>query len=275
MPDAAEQKTEKPAQLSQSEKPSGKTAEAERRQAREVREVVLEPMVEGLKLSAKRVASVGNVIAMLRPLAFLKISVDGEQVVAVNVETRDIQKSPYLFSVFYLKPDVVELVYSVTPETSPRKRRVDVLRYFLDVISLLEDVYDFDHKGLCQMIGSALEEITEFASSAYNEIYAKYDNLKSDYAVLEKRVADLTNANEKLGLDSLDLKSKNDSLLLKVAELEKFSDDVLMVKIQEWLLEHKSEMDVAEFARIHKVSEARVEQVLNKMVGEGLLQALE
>ncbi len=260
MPDVAEQKTEKT---------------DEKKQVKEAREVVLEPMVEGLKLSAKRVASVGNAIAMLRPLAFLKISADGEQIVAVNVETRDIQKNPYLFSVFYLKPDRVELVYSVTPEMSPRKRRVDVLRYFLDVISLLEDVYDFDHKGLCQMIGSALEEITEFASSAYNEIYAKYDNLKTDCAVLEKKVADLMKANEKLGLDNLDLKAKNDSLLLKVVELEKFSDDVLAVKIQEWLLEHKSEIDVAEFAKIYKVSEARIEQVLNKMVGEGLLQALE
>jgi DNA-binding IscR family transcriptional regulator len=42
-----------------------------------------------------------------------------------------------------------------------------------------------------------------------------------------------------------------------------------MSKIQSWLSEHGYEINISDFARINKVSEARVEQVLNKMVREG------
>ena len=63
--------------------------------------------------------------------------------------------------------------------------------------------------------------------------------------------------------------------MLKVRELEAYSDEVLMLKIQEWLSDHNNEVNVGEFARIHKVGEQRVEAVLNKMVQGGLLKARE
>ena len=63
----------------------------------------------------------------------------------------------------------------------------------------------------------------------------------------------------------------DDELTLKLRELETMSDPVLSLKIQEWLSEHKGEINIADFSKVYNVSESRVEQMLNKMVTEGYL----
>jgi Fic family protein len=61
-------------------------------------------------------------------------------------------------------------------------------------------------------------------------------------------------------------------LTIRVREAETYSDEVLMGKIQQWLKEHKNEINIFEFSKIFRVSETRVEQILNKMVNEGVLE---
>jgi DNA-binding IscR family transcriptional regulator len=58
---------------------------------------------------------------------------------------------------------------------------------------------------------------------------------------------------------------------LRIRELETFSDEILISRIQSWLADHGYEINISDFARVNKISEARVEQVLNKMVREGYL----
>ncbi|MFH0817278.1 MAG: hypothetical protein V1909_01455, partial [Candidatus Micrarchaeota archaeon] len=72
--------------------------------------------------------------------------------------------------------------------------------------------------------------------------------------------------------ENIELKSKIDDLTIRVREAEAYSDEVLIGKIQQWLKEHKNEINIFEFAKIFKVSETRVEQVLSKMVNDGILE---
>jgi DNA-binding IscR family transcriptional regulator len=55
--------------------------------------------------------------------------------------------------------------------------------------------------------------------------------------------------------------------------MEKYSDSVLAVKIQDWIEEHNGEINLSEFSSVHGVSEARVEQVLNNLISEGYLES--
>jgi hypothetical protein len=71
------------------------------------------------------------------------------------------------------------------------------------------------------------------------------------------------------------MKSRENDLLLRIKELEIVSDDVLMSRIQAWLSEHNYEINIADFARINRVSEQRVEELLNRMVREGYLSQRE
>ncbi|MFH1285933.1 MAG: hypothetical protein ABIH99_05110 [Candidatus Micrarchaeota archaeon] len=236
-------------------------------------QIVTEARVDGFRLTAKRLKSVNEVITTLSSITFLEMVPEGDTLVLLNVESRDIQKSPYLFSLVYLKPEKIEINYTVIPGMSPSKRRIDVLKYFLNLLTLLSPVYEINNTELYQLFEASVSNLTEYVTSSYDEIYAGYDSLKNEVSLLQKKVAELTASNDSFSKENMELKARSDELTLRVKELETYSDDVLMLKVQEWLVDHKGEMNIGEFARVNKVSEIRVEQVLNKMVIEGWIEA--
>lgn len=243
--------------------------------ADEKKEEIKEPTVDGFSISARRKRDISEIVALLSPLKFLQMTPLGDTLELIHIESRDISKNPYLFSLVHLRPDAIEINYTISPGTSPSKRRVSILRYFINLISLLEDAYDVNHVVLLQIIESSLKDLTEYVSATYDDLYASYDSLKTEHAQMRKKLANLQSSTDALGIENMELKSTNDSLVLKVRGLEAYSDEVLMLKIQEWLADHNNEINVGEFARLHKVGEQRVEAVLNKMVQGGLLKARE
>lgn len=234
-------------------------------------EAITEPLVEGFKIDAKRIKEISDVISVLSPLQFLDIVETKDGAVLINVERRDIRKNPYLFSIIYLNPASIEMVYSYVPDVSPKRRRLEILRYMLNVLTLLEGVYFISHAQLYQVIDSIMSRLFEYTASAYDEVFSKYDAVKEEAERLRKSTKEFMEANEKLSKANMELKGRESELLLRIKELETYSDDVLISLIQSWLTEHNYEINTSDFARIHKVSVSRVEQVLNKMVREGYL----
>lgn len=233
---------------------------------------VATPKVEGFKISAEMRKSQDEIIDALATLSFLEIAKEGNYVAVLNVESRDIHKQPYLFSIIYLKPDVLEVAYTIVPGISPRKRRVDVINHLLNVLSLITDMYAVNQRELYQQMVNYLSDITEFATSNYREIYGKYDTLREDYEELKRRVERLEEQNSKLSRELIETKAKNDQLTLRVRQLEGYSDDALMAKIQDWLDVHRNQINISEFSKQYNVPESRVEDVLNKMVIRGYLE---
>ena len=71
-----------------------------------------EPLVEGFKIDAKRVKEMEDVVKSLAPLQFLDIIETKDQIILINIERRDINRMPYLFSIIYLNSKSIEFVYS-------------------------------------------------------------------------------------------------------------------------------------------------------------------
>jgi len=234
-------------------------------------EKIVRPIVESFKVEAKRMKEIKEIINILSPLGFVDFIETRDSLVLVNVERRDILKNPYLFSIIYLNPKDIEVVYSYAPDVSPKKRRLDVLRYVLNVATLLEDVYFINHKQVYQVVDGIMSRLVEYTASSYDEIFSKYDSLKEEVERLRKRSEELTDANANLTKASIEYKAAIDKLTLRVRELETYTDDVLILKIQDWLREHRYEINISEFAKVNKVSLARVEGILNKMIREGLI----
>jgi hypothetical protein len=239
------------------------------------RQEVKEPTADGFKIGARRMAPMTSIADSLAPLNFLEIVPDADTLALIHVESRDIAKNPYLFTLVYLRPNEIELLYTVSPGMSPSKRRVVVLRYFINLVSLLEGSYDMDYQQLLQIIEASLKDLVEYVSSSYDDLYAMYDSLKNEHTLLKKKLAGLQASNDRIGIENMELKSRNDALVLRVRELEALSDEVMMLKIQEWLADHDNEINIGEFSKVHKVPEQRVEEVLNRMVQTGLLRARE
>jgi len=230
--------------------------------------------IYGFKLPARRKGDLKKLAESLSAISSITLAVESDYVAALNVESRDIKKNPYLFSIVYLRPNEIEVVYSVVPGVSIRKRKIDVLKHFLNLLTLIENEYEVNHVQFYQILRSALTEITEFAASTYDEIFSKYDILNNEFLSLQKKLETLNSTITKMTNETIELKAKNDELTIRLKQIESPSDDVLKVKIQEWLELHHNEINVSEFAKTYNVLESRVEHLLNSMVMQGYLEAI-
>jgi hypothetical protein len=234
---------------------------------------VAQPSVSGFRIEGSRGKGASEVLSRLASISFLELAQEKSAVIAVNVESRDIQKNPYLFSIVYFKEGSIDVVYTVIPGLSPKKRRLEMIKHALNLLTILEDCYAVPMKQVYQLVEKAISDMGEYVSLDYDKLFSSYDSAKSEQASAKKKVKDLSAANEQLGKENYDLKIKNDELTLRVKSLETYTDSVLMLKIQEWINEHNGEINIGEFARVNGVLESRVEQILNRLVTEGYIES--
>lgn len=232
------------------------------------------PTVDGFKIKGTAKGSMKDIAGLLRTISFLEVAQEKSAVNVVYVESRDINKNPYLFSIVKIKEDEVEVLYSIPPTISPRKRRIDVLRYLLNILSVIDKEYNIENKVLYQLIEDAVKELTDSVTMDYSKLYTAYDSLKKEEVDLRKKTERLSDQVEALTTQNYELKSENDEIKLRLNELEQLSDDTLRTKLQEWIIEHNGSINVSEFAKLYKVTETRIEEVLNRLVNEGYLEVV-
>jgi archaellum component FlaC len=269
---------QKPAAIAKpAARPAGQAAaqpQAAQQQAQAAGAQSLTPKVDGFKIKAKMTGQAKDIADTLRTISFLEVAPERDAVNVVYVESRDINKNPYLFSILKLKKDELEVLYSIPPEIAPRKRRLDVIRYLLNILTLVESSFPIDNKVLYQLIESAVKDLLESVTMDYSKLYTAYDSVKKDADDLRKKVERLQEQAEALTTKNYELKASNDETALRIQELEVLSDDALKAKLQEWVIEHNGEINVIEFTKVYKVPEARIEQMLNRLVAEGYLEVL-
>jgi len=254
--------------------PEQKPAPEKKELKKDLKDEVPAPQVSGFKIPARRMKDLAEITNVLSSLSSLQLAVEADYVAALNVESRDIKKNPYLFSIVYFRPNEIEMDYTIVPGISQRKRKIEIFKHFLDILTLVGHNYEIDDKQFYQIIRSALTDITEFATSTYDEVYSKYDILNNEFLSLQRKIDTLNSSLTKLTKETFELKAKNDELVLKLKEFESPSDDTLRVKIQEWLELHHNEINITEFAKTYNVLESRVEHLLNSMVTQGYLESI-
>ena len=230
------------------------------------------PTVSGFRIFAKRTKMPADISQRLSELSFLEMSTDKDALLVLNVESRDIQKNPFLFSVVSFLPNSIEAKYTCMPNTSPKRRRIEVLRHFLNLLTITEDCYSVKMQDVYQLLEAAISDMTEYTSTEYDRLFGLYDSQKAEFVSMQKKLRDANDGSTALSKENFELKSKNDELTLKLRSLETFSDPVLALKIQEWLSEHKGEINISDFSKVYNVPENRVEQMLNKLVTEGYIE---
>ncbi len=230
------------------------------------------PFVSGFRVQGKRLKGPVEISKKLVELSFLEMSTDKDSLLVLNVESRDMQKNPYLFSIVTMSPSMLDVTYTCLPNMSPKKRRIEVLRHFLNLLTICEDCYDLDIHAIYQLLEGAVADMNEYVSLDYNKLFSLYDNLKAEHSALQKKANEMGEATGSLSKENYELKTKNDELTLQLKKLETYSDSVLSLKIEEWLSEHKGEINIAEFSKVYNVPETRVEQILNKLVTEGYIE---
>lgn len=233
------------------------------------------PRVDGFKVFAKLNGTFKDIENKLRSVSFLEVFGEKGGVTAAYIESRDIEKNPYVFALIKFKNDSIEVLYSIPPNVAPKKRKMDMVRYFLNLLTYLQSVYKVEPSVIYQLLDAALKEINDFVSMDYNKLYTSYDNIKKDNEDYSRKLKRVTQELEELKRENYELKTKCDELTLRVKQLETMSDDTLKEKIQEWISEHDGEINITEFSKLYKIPETRVEEMLNVLVREGYIQTVQ
>ncbi|MGB9703616.1 MAG: hypothetical protein ACP5HJ_01510 [Candidatus Micrarchaeia archaeon] len=230
------------------------------------------PVVYSFSIPAQIISSLNDIALKLKTLNFLSVTQKENTLIVYNVETRDIKKEPYLFYILEFKKEGIEVSYSVIPDISPKQRKVVVLKALLDILVLLKEDLKVDTSLFFSILSSSIQEFLASIPQNYETLFGKYDSLLESYKELQRNFVSLQNSNKMLSLKVTELIEKNAELEARIRKLETLSDEVLMLKVQDWLLTHNGTINIGEFSALYKVPEARVEEILNKMISLGYIQ---
>ena len=233
---------------------------------------VVEPETEEIGIKGKLLGDFSAMESRLSSLQLFISKATSDSLTLARVESRDIQKRPFLFLIIRFEKDSISLEYTIAPDTSPKMRRLYVLKMLLGVLSLVSDLYAADDVELFQHLDSSIDDMLSSLSQSYSTLFNSYDSLFNEYRELKRLSIELTSSNKNLTVQASLLSEENDALKQRLGSLESYSDESLMVMVQEWLESHDNTIDVNEFGSTYKIIPPRVEQILNKMVSLGYIE---
>lgn len=232
----------------------------------------IEPNIESFKIKGALLGSFDVMASRLSPLQMFSIKGTSDSLSVVRVESRNIQKKPFLFFIFAFGKDGIEVTYSIGQDSSAKIRRLFVLKNLIALLSLVADLYEPDRTDLFQQLDSSIDDVLGSLSQSYSFLFNNYDSLFNKYRELKRLNIELANSNKNLSVQASMLSNENKDIKDRLAKLETYSDESLMAMIEEWIESHDGTIDITEFANTHRITPPRVEQILNQMVSLGYIE---
>ncbi len=232
----------------------------------------VEPKISEFSIKGTLLGDFSAMSNRFSTLQMFSIKINHDSLVLLTVESRDIQKNPFLFFIITFKADSIEVKYSIALDTSEKMRRIYVVKNLLSVLSLVTDLYSPDPVSLYQYVDSSIDELTGSLSQSYSALFNNYDSLFNEYRELKRLNIELASSNKNLTAQATELSAQNNELTERLKQLETYSDESLMVMIEEWIDSHNNTIDLAEFAKTYRITIPRVEQMLNKMVSMSYIE---
>ncbi len=231
-----------------------------------------EPVVEEVEFIGQLQGTLQGIKEKMSGLPFYSLNLQDGELDIVRVESRNIKKLPFLFYIIKIKNNGLVLSYSIIPNTSERIRRAVVLKNLASVLAMISPMFKIDEIKFMQYIDSTIDSLLSGMSDSYSMLFNKYDSMSAEYFETKKLNQELTAANRNLTIQASQLSQDNKALQDQLNSLQTYSDEALMAMAQDWIEVHNSSIDIEEFAKTYKISEPRVEQILDKMVSLGYLE---
>ncbi len=231
-----------------------------------------EPDTEEIQFKASIKGDFKDLSQRFSSLQMYSMKAEADKLTLVRIESRDIQKRPYLFYILEFGRGTLTVSYTRSRDASVKMRRLFVLKNLLSVLSLVSDVYSVDDSDLFQHADSAIEDVINALSPSYSSLFNNYDSLFNEYREIKRLNLEMQASNKELLVKATQLESDNKALKERMSKLEAYSDESLMVMVEDWIESHDGTIDINEFSKYHSIVSTRVEDVLNKMVSQGYLE---
>ena len=231
-----------------------------------------EPDTEEIQFKASRKGEFKDLSQRFSSLQMYSMKAEADKLTLVRIESRDIQKRPYLFYILEFGRSTLTVSYTRSRDASIKMRRLFILKNLLSVLSLVADVYAVDDSDLFQHVDSAIDDVINALSPSYSSLFNNYDSLFNEYRELKRLNLELQASNKELLVKATRLENDNKALKERMSKLEAYSDESLMVMVEDWIESHDGTIDINEFSKSHNIVSTRVEDVLNKMVSQGYIE---
>jgi hypothetical protein len=228
--------------------------------------------MEKLVFPAKLTGTMEEISARIKTVPFYMTDFVGNILTVVRVESRNIHKLPYLFYIIEMKENEMDVSYSIPNDVSEIMRRATMLKNVASLASLTADHYSIDEGKLLQYVDSTLDTILKGLSQPYSLIFNQYNSLLGEYRALKRLNLELSASNRNLTVQAAQLTEENKKMADELKKLQKYSDESLMVMVEDWIEVHNNTIDVNEFAKTYGFGSPRVEEILDKMVSLGYLE---
>lgn len=228
--------------------------------------------MEKLIFPARLSGTLEDVRERIKTVPFYAADLEGSILTVVRVESRNIHKMPYLFYIVEMKDNEMDVSYSIPNDVSDTMRRAIMLKNIAALVSLTSDHYSIDEGKLLQYIDSTLDLILKGLSLPYSTLFNQYNSLLSEYRALKRLNLEISASNRNLTVQAEQLTEENKKMAEELKKLQKYSDESLMVMIEDWIEVHNDTIDVNEFAKTYGITPPRVEEILDKMVSLGYLE---
>lgn len=225
-----------------------------------------------MRIGGTLLGSFYAISSRLSSLQIFSIKEESDSLSIIRVESRDIQKKPFLFFIIKFFKDHMEIEYTIPMDASEKLRKLFVIKNVFSVLSLISDLYTPNLTEFFQYSDSTIDDVLNSLSQSYSTLFNNYDSLFNEYRELKRLNIELTSSNKNLTVQATQLSDDNKELKERLKSLETYSDESLMVMVQEWIESHNNTIDVNEFSDTYKIIPPRVEQILNKMVSLGYIE---
>jgi len=219
-----------------------------------------------LTMKGKRGLPDKELVRGLSSLGFNRIDSSKEPALWL-VESETMDGKPHAYASFIFRKGAIDAIYSITPEMNRKLRRISMARLCLDVLALSK--FSGDAGTLYSEIARTLDDATEFADTNYLLLKNRCEQLSSDNLKLAAKNRELLSAGEKNSRILLEAEKMNSALKERVRALESLSDESLREELLDWLKAHGGEINAAEFAKLHGLTPARVEEGLDMLMKRG------
>lgn len=231
-------------------------------------------LVEGFSVNGKLLSSIDALVQVLRKVHSFEVAIEKRSVSVAYVESRDINKRPYQFAIYRIYDNHIEVIYTIPPTDHPMKRRVEVIKLLANISILLHGHYTIGENALLELMEDAVSEMLLSLDKNYSEMYTEYDHVLRKYEDLMRKYRRLEDEREALLLQNFELRSKNEKLSLELGRYKKLSDDMLKVKILEWIKDHGGTIDIYEFSTTYNIPEARIKDAINELLNENYIKLI-
>ncbi len=228
--------------------------------------------MEKLVFPARLQGSMDEIKQKIDAIPFYATYLEGGMLTVAKVESRNIHKMPYLFYIIEISAAEITVSYSIPHDVSETMRRATMLRNVSSVVSLISEHYSIDEGRLLQYIDSTLDVLLKELSKPYSTLFNQYNTILNEYRALKRLNLEISASNRNLTVQAEQITEENKKLASELKKLQKYSDESLMVMMQDWIEVHNNTIDINEFAKTYEITPPRAEEILDKMVSLGYLE---